>query len=52
MLTKKKIGIVAICLVLLSSIIAGCIEKETQEPATTPLMPEITPAAKEAKRRL
>ena len=35
MLTKKKIGIIAVCLVLLSSIMLGCIERETLEPATT-----------------
>ena len=34
-LTKKKIGIIAVCLVLLSSIMVGCIERETQEPAAT-----------------
>ncbi len=34
MSSKKKIGI-AICLVLLSSMMLGCIERETQESATT-----------------
>lgn len=52
MITRRKVAIIAICLVLLSSIMVGCIEKETQKPATTPLMPEITPAAKEAKKTL
>ena len=35
MLTKKKIGIVAVCLVLLSSIMVGCIEQETPEPTSS-----------------
>ena len=35
MITRRKVAIIAICLVLLSSIMVGCIEKETQKPATT-----------------
>jgi peptide/nickel transport system substrate-binding protein len=43
MLTKKKkISILAICLVLLSSIMmSGCIKEETQKTATTPLTPQV-----------
>ena len=37
MITRRKVAIIAICLVLLSSIMAGCIEKEeAHESVTTP----------------
>jgi len=49
---KNKFGILAICLVLLSSIMLGCVEQGTQKPATTSLTPERIPAVKEAKKTL
>lgn len=48
----NKFGILAICMVLSSSIMLGCIEQGTQKTATTPQTPERTPAVKEAKQTL
>jgi peptide/nickel transport system substrate-binding protein len=41
MLTKKTKFAIAICLVLLSGVMMGCIERETQKTATTKPTPQV-----------